>query len=345
VRNKPDALVLDFFAGSGTTVHALNLLNLRDGGNRRSILVTNNEVSADDATAFGALGLGPGDEDWESHGVCRSITWPKFSISGHRDDNTILDDVLPSGRFKEVQRARSVKRLSFVTYDALSTLGKKKELVGMLGKNKCPQSAVQKNAPYVLAKGYPATILFDESKSSEWIEAISELDDIHEYYVVSSSKKSFDQIRQNLDQHLGPRIEMEVEMLPMSAGFPSNMEYFRLDFLDKNQVELGRQFRELLPLLWLRAGAVGPRPVVHKLMDIPAMLIPEKNPFAVLNDESNYTNFQEAIKKRIDLTHVFLVTDSEDSFHEMAADISVPHVVQLYRDYLENFMINKGELG
>lgn len=37
------SVVLDFFAGSGTTGHAVSLLNKEDGGNRRFILCTNNE--------------------------------------------------------------------------------------------------------------------------------------------------------------------------------------------------------------------------------------------------------------------------------------------------------------
>lgn len=40
---KTDATVLDFFAGSGTTGHAVMKLNAEDGGNRRFILCTNNE--------------------------------------------------------------------------------------------------------------------------------------------------------------------------------------------------------------------------------------------------------------------------------------------------------------
>ena len=40
---KKDALVMDFFAGSGTTGHATLELNHEDGGNRRFILITNNE--------------------------------------------------------------------------------------------------------------------------------------------------------------------------------------------------------------------------------------------------------------------------------------------------------------
>lgn len=41
--NKRNSVVLDFFAGSGTTMHATMLQNMKDGGSRQCILVTNNE--------------------------------------------------------------------------------------------------------------------------------------------------------------------------------------------------------------------------------------------------------------------------------------------------------------
>ncbi|HKR81428.1 MAG TPA: site-specific DNA-methyltransferase [Candidatus Saccharimonadales bacterium] len=43
-RGRRDSVILDFFAGSGTTGHAILELN-KDGGNRQFILVTNNEVT------------------------------------------------------------------------------------------------------------------------------------------------------------------------------------------------------------------------------------------------------------------------------------------------------------
>jgi adenine-specific DNA-methyltransferase len=52
---KPDALVLDFFAGSGTTAQAVMELNQKDGGTRRAVLVTNNEG-----------------------GICREVTLPRL---------------------------------------------------------------------------------------------------------------------------------------------------------------------------------------------------------------------------------------------------------------------------
>ena len=81
VANKPNAIIVDFFAGSGTTLHAVNLLNAEDGGRRRCIMVTNNEVSNDEATAFRAKGLKPGDEKWEKHGIAQYVTWPRTKCS------------------------------------------------------------------------------------------------------------------------------------------------------------------------------------------------------------------------------------------------------------------------
>lgn len=43
IRNRKDAIILDYFAGSGTTGHAVMILNKEDGGNRKIILCTNNE--------------------------------------------------------------------------------------------------------------------------------------------------------------------------------------------------------------------------------------------------------------------------------------------------------------
>jgi len=43
IHKREDSVVLDFFAGSGTTGHAVMLLNQKYGGNRKFILCTNNE--------------------------------------------------------------------------------------------------------------------------------------------------------------------------------------------------------------------------------------------------------------------------------------------------------------
>lgn len=81
VADKPNALIVDFFAGSGTTLHAVNLLNKEDGGNRRCIVVTNNEVSDAEELEFNRKGILKGSAEWEKKGIARYITWPRTVCS------------------------------------------------------------------------------------------------------------------------------------------------------------------------------------------------------------------------------------------------------------------------
>ncbi len=81
VVDKPDAVDLDFFSGSGTTAHAVMRLNRQDDGRRQCISVTNNEVAADEQAALRKAGLRPGDADWEKWGICEYITKPRITAA------------------------------------------------------------------------------------------------------------------------------------------------------------------------------------------------------------------------------------------------------------------------
>lgn len=81
VNSKPNALIVDFFAGSGTTLHAVNLLNQEDGGHRRCILITNNEVSDEESKKLLEKGINLGDAEWNELGIARYVTWPRTVCS------------------------------------------------------------------------------------------------------------------------------------------------------------------------------------------------------------------------------------------------------------------------
>jgi len=70
-----NALVLDFFAGSGTTAQAVLELNQQDGGNRKFILCTNNE-----------------------NNICTDVTYPRIQtvITGKRQDGSQYSDGIPA---------------------------------------------------------------------------------------------------------------------------------------------------------------------------------------------------------------------------------------------------------
>lgn len=227
--NKQNALILDFFSGSGTTLHAVNLLNAEDGGHRRCIMVTNNEVSADEAKVLMAQGYQPGDKEWEKLGIARYVNWPRTvcSIEGHDiNDNPLKGNYIGSD-------------------------------------------------------------------------------------------------------------------IPMSDGFKANAAFFKLNFLDKTSVALGKQFAELLPVLWMKGGAIGRCPVLNTEELPPILLMPE-NKMAVLIDETYYSEFDEEIRKHLEIQTVFIVTDSEMAYREMIRNYDRKDCYQLYRDYLDNFRINTG---
>lgn len=227
MRDRPNALIVDFFAGSGTTLHAVNLLNAEDGGNRRCIVVTNNEVSADESKNLLAQGIQPGDSKWSALGIARYITWPrtKCSILGCDVNNNPLK---------------------------------------------------------------------------------------------------------------GSYVECEI---PMSNGFKSNVAFYSLGFLDKTEIALGRQFKEMLPTLWMKAGSIGPCPNING-ESIPEMMILPENKFAVLIDERYYMDFVMKLDEHPEIKTVYIVTDSDAGYRDMIAGLEDKETYQLYRDYLDNFRIN-----
>lgn len=192
-------------------------------------MVTNNEVSVDEAKDLTAQGYHPGDAEWEQYGIARYVTWPRTvcSIEGHDVNGQPL-------------------------------------------------------------KG----------------------------------------------TYLGSGI-------PMSKGFRANAAFFKLGFLDKTSVALGQQFKEMLPTLWMKAGAIGPCPTLAA-GEIPAMLILPENGFAVLAEEAAFEQFAAEVNAHPEIETVYLITDYEAGYRVMSRNLKAPRTFQLYRDYLDNFRINVG---
>ncbi len=225
VGDRDDALILDFFAGSGTTLHATCLLNAADEGTRRCILVTNNEVDHQLARVLRKNDLYPGDREYERQGVFEAACRPRCeaAIKGMRPDETPAPGTYLSGR-------------------------------------------------------------------------------------------------------------------QYSDGFKENCVFLRLDYLEPDEVELGMQLAAVIPILWLASGGIGPLPTATTDK---GFLLPPASPFAVLLRETAFRAFALALAKRPDVTHVWIVTDSERAFADMRSALEGDYTTgMLYRDYLRNFAIN-----
>ena len=208
VKNKPDALIVDFFAGSGTTLHAVNLLNAEDGGNRRCIMVTNNEISAEERKGFEARDIKQGDPEWEARGIARYVTWPRTvcSIEGHDvkgnplkgnyigSDMPMADGFKANAAFFKLGFLDKTKvSLGMQFKELLSTLWMKAGAIG-----KCP--VIDASVPDMLIlTDNKMAILNDENQFGEFAEQLAQHPEIEVIYLVTDYESSFVAMTQALE--------------------------------------------------------------------------------------------------------------------------------------------------
>lgn len=344
VGQKPNALIVDFFAGSGTTLHAVNLLNAEDGGHRRCILVTNNEIGVNAEKEMRVKGFKPGDEEWEKIGIARYVTWPRTvaSIIGKDINNHPLTDKYFSTITKAIEKKRTITQINYIDEEELKKAASKKKIISLVTKGMIGGKLITDDCYYVASEDLKITcsVLIDASRYEEYLEEITDFDHITNFIVITKDNKLFNKINKAIEEQFGTYSEKAPVELEMSNGFKTNAIYFKLGFLDKNDVALGRQFEKLLSLLWMKSGACGPCPTsVDPNADM--VILPENN-MAILKNEQMFEMFATKMKEYPNIQNVFLVTDYEPSFASMAQTLGVRNTYQLYRDYLDNFRINTG---
>jgi DNA modification methylase len=75
-----EAIILDFFAGSGTTAHAVHEINSEiKNANYQYIICTNNEVDKKNKTELEDQGFSKGMPTFEAEGICQKICYPRIS--------------------------------------------------------------------------------------------------------------------------------------------------------------------------------------------------------------------------------------------------------------------------
>ena len=201
VANKPKALIVDFFAGSGTTLHAINLLNAEDGGKRRCIMVTNNEVSEQEAKTLTKQGFKHGDDEWERLGIARYVNWPRTvcSIKGHDINgnplkgNYLGSDIPMSDGF--AANAQFFK-LSFLDKNAVAMDMQFKELLttlwmkaGAIGE--CPIIESSEIDEYYIFPANKMAILKEEDAYMQFKEAMKGHEEVQTLFIITDSDSDF----------------------------------------------------------------------------------------------------------------------------------------------------------
>ncbi|ELQ6274980.1 site-specific DNA-methyltransferase [Cronobacter sakazakii] len=211
VANKPEAIILDFFSGSGTTAHAVMRLNKQDGGRRQCISVTNNEVAADEQKKLREQGLRPGDLEWEKWGICDYITKPRVqaAITGKTPDDTQIKgeykitDVFPmSEGFEENAEFFTL------TYETEKSVSHNLAYARIAPLLWLRAGARGKRIEKLPAEGWAVAdtygLLSAVDQATPFIEAISHASDVRVAFIVTDDDRHFQAVTRRLPKGVEP---------------------------------------------------------------------------------------------------------------------------------------------
>lgn len=210
VLQRPSATILDYFSGSGTTAHAVMRLNRQDGGRRRCISVTNNEVSADEQRALRVKELRPGDADWEALGICDYITKPriKAAITGKtpagkpiKGDYRFTDEFPMADGFEE-----NVEFLT-LTYEAPLRVSSHREFTRIapmlwLRAGSTGRCIDDVSSGWDVADVYG--VLADLDRTEEFVEAMAANDKAMLAFVITDDERLFQSVVRALPDYVEP---------------------------------------------------------------------------------------------------------------------------------------------
>jgi len=164
--NAVDPLVLDFFAGSGTTAQAVLNLNSQDDGNRRFILCTNNE-----------------------NNICSDVCYPRIQklIKGYR--NSKGEDTEASGGNLKYYTTSFVPAAPTDKNKELLT----KQSTEMLTLKEGTFERVTDNPSYIIYRNSDkyTGIIFDQLSFAEFKKAVSKVNKPISLYIFSLADEDF----------------------------------------------------------------------------------------------------------------------------------------------------------
>lgn len=211
VKEKPDAVILDFFSGSGTTNHAVMRLNSQDGGRRQCISVTNNEVAADEQKALREQGLRPGDADWEKWGICDYITKPRVqaAITGQTPNGEpIKGDYKFTNEFPMADGFEENAEFFTLTYETPISVNHNVAFARIAPLLWLRAGSRGKRIDKLPMEGWAVVdaygLLVDVDAATPFIKAVSKVKDLRVAYIVTDDDRRFQAIARRLPEGVEP---------------------------------------------------------------------------------------------------------------------------------------------
>lgn len=220
----PEAIVLDFFAGSGTTAHAVMRLNKQDGGKRQCISVTNNEVGADEQKALREKNLRPGDAEWECLGICDYITKPRVqaAITGKTPDGEpIKGDYKFTDEFPMADGFEENAEFFTLTYETPVAVSYQTAFARIAPLLWLRAGSVGRRIDKLPAAGWEVAdtygLLVELDKATDFLKAAREAKALRIAYIVTDDERRF--------QGLARRLPEGVEAIRLYESYLTNFAF------------------------------------------------------------------------------------------------------------------------
>ncbi len=222
--NKPEAIILDFFSGSGTTAHAVMRLNKQDDGRRQCISVTNNEVAANEQKVLREQGLRPGDAEWEKLGICDYITKPRIAaaITGNTPDGEpIKGNYKFTDEFPMADGFEENAEFFTLTYESPVAISYNKafaRIAPLLWLRAGSQGrCIDKLPPEGWAVAEAYGLLVDLDGALAFTKAVRKAKALHMAYIVTDDERRF--------QTLAKRLPKDVEPVRLYESYLTNFSF------------------------------------------------------------------------------------------------------------------------
>lgn len=210
VLDNKNALIVDFFGGSGTTAHATFRLNKQDEGRRKCILVTNNELSKEESKELTNRGIQDGDSEWIEAGIFHSVTMPrlKAAISGVDSsgeslsgDYTFIDEFPYSEGFEENVLFYGLEHAQIDSISRNKSFGKIAPLLWMISGS--VGSVIEEvSETFELQPEGRYGILYDLTHWQEFVDAVKEVPTMTHVFIITDSKVQYQQIVNHLTTNI-----------------------------------------------------------------------------------------------------------------------------------------------
>jgi adenine-specific DNA-methyltransferase len=209
--DKAEGVVIDYFAGSGTTAHAVMRLNSKDGGRRQCISVTNNEVAADEQARLCKEGMRPGDAEWEQWGICDYITKPRVeaAITGKTPDGEpIKGDYKFTDEFPMSEGFEENAEFFTLTYETPLSVNHNVAFARIAPLLWMRAGSRGKRIDKLPTEGWAVVdtygLLVDVDAATTFIKAVGKARDLRVAYIVTDDDRRFQAIARRLPEGVEP---------------------------------------------------------------------------------------------------------------------------------------------